>query len=407
MGEAWSRFVGTVRLALRRLFTGGAASPQQVRLSVSSVAVAIALMLVVTGLSLGLVTDATVQSDDTDYWVVPDAGSGSSSVVSVDGPRFGDVHRVSAGLTTREDVTHATPVLVDVLRFPGEGDDAQPEYVLAVGVVPGEHHVTISGVSTRGLTPGDPHFADGSYAGPWTGEAVVSAGAAETIGVSQGGSFTPASANRSFSAVRVSEATGADQLPVVLVHLSELQVVAGATSGDQADQLLVATDSRDVKSHLEGLYPHSSVVTRGGIFTPQLLSEDVPVSVAVTALLVALVIGTLSIATTMGLAVAADQRDRAVLAAIGISRRSRSVLLVTQTLTVALLGGIGGIILGVGGIFLVNELVAPEFGLDAVAAFDVILVPYALGVSVLIGVLSVPYLLALAGRTTNLEVLGE
>ncbi|MFC6993602.1 hypothetical protein ACFQH3_18900 [Haladaptatus sp. GCM10025707] len=63
--------------------------------------------------------------------------------------------------------------------------------------------------------------------------------------------------------------------------------------------------------------------------------------------------------------------------------------------------------MGVGGIFLVNELVAPEFGLDAVAAFDVILVPYALGVSVLIGVLSVPYLLALAGRTTNLEVLGE
>ncbi|MFC6993601.1 FtsX-like permease family protein [Haladaptatus sp. GCM10025707] len=71
-----------------------------------------------------------------------------------------------------------------------------------------------------------------------------------------------------------------------------------------------------------------------------MLSEDVPVSVAVTALLVALVIGTLSIATTMGLAVAADQRDRAVLAAIGISRRSRSVLLVTQTLTVALLGGL-------------------------------------------------------------------
>ena len=126
-----------------------------------------------------------------------------------------------------------------------------------------------------------------------------------------------------------------------------------------------------------------------------------------TALAVALSVEVLFAATTLGLAVAAAGRERAVLAAIGFSGRSRSVVLAVEAAVVAGMGGVLGVALGFAGIPLANALAARYVGETAVARAAPFLAPYGLGVALLIAVLVLPYLLVMSRRTTTVEALIE
>lgn len=377
----------------------------QTWLTVAGVGVPIAVMLIVTGLGFGLVSETTVRSPGVDYWIVPEAGTTQSSVVSVGGPQLGQVHGVSAGLSARDDIEYATPVLMELVRVTSGGTG---EFVLALGVIPRATADEFVGVSSGGLTPGDPFYANGSFDGDWTGEAVVSSGAADLLDAGPGSRITVESSseqrNRSFTVVGVSQgASGLGELPVVLVHLSELQRLTGADSGDQADQFLVKTGQPGVRGVLEGIYPRSLVLSRTGLAVQQVVSAELPLAMAVIALVVAVVIGSLFAASTLGLTIAADSTTRAVLAAIGFSGRSRAALIATQTITVTLLGGILGVVLGTTGILVMNAA-ARRFFVDLpVARFDPVLVAYGLGVAVVIGLVTVPYLLVVSRRTTTME----
>lgn len=382
---------------------------RRIGLSVSGVAIAIALMLIVTGVALGLSSQTTVSGESVDYWITPEGGSTSTMVVSAGGPQFGAVHPTTERLTNMEGVTFATPVLLHALELHPQGAPDEGEYVVIIGVV-AHPDVTVAGLSASALTPGDPYFGNGTYNGTWTGEAVVSPAAAELMNVRTGATLHPSGstdANRTLTVSAIGSddvSTGMGQLPVVLVHLSEAQQLAGVTAGDQADQILVDTNSQATKSALEKVYPRSTVMARSGL-TAQNLSSGLPLAMSIAALSVAIIVGTLFVGTTMGLEITADKKHYALLGAIGLSWRSRSVVVLVQTLTVTLVGGVIGIGLGYLGIEVTNALAMEYIAPTAIAVSQPALIVYGIGVAVLIGVLAAPYLLWLTNRTSILDQL--
>ncbi|MFD1570481.1 FtsX-like permease family protein [Halorubrum laminariae] len=365
-------------------------------------------MVSVTGVAVNLASGATVQGDDVDYWIVPEGGSVSSVAVSVEGPQLGAVHETTARIAADDRVSYATPVELQILQV---STAESSEYVLAAGVIPPDGEREILGLPTQQLTPGDPHYANGSYDGPWTGEAVVSSAAAELLGSEEGATLTPtrASEGQTFQATTVAEGDlsgGVGPIPVILVHTSELQTLTNTAAQDQADQILVSTDDPAVESMLASIYPETQVLLRAGLGGSDLSTSSLPLAVAVAALLATVAIGTLFVATLMGLESIAARETIAVRAALGFSTRSQMLIVLAQTLTIAGLGGGVGTVLGLGGIYLLNSGATVVTSVGQIAAFHPGLLAYGPGVALLIGVLATPYPAWLAARTDHLEVLG-
>ncbi|AQL42252.1 hypothetical protein BV210_05785 [Halorientalis sp. IM1011] len=400
------RWYGLVGLGVTRvvgsLVHGGT---RRVGYSVLGVAIAVALLTVVTGIAFGVTADATVHGEGVDYVVVPERGTASSAVVATGDPRLGDVHATAAGLREDERISHATPVLRQVLQVSVDGGSTQ-EYVAVVGVVGGENLDLVAGVNVSALTPGDPHYANGSRNGSWTGEVVLNEAAASVLNASAGSGLQFATApERNFSVVAVADAERSGpggSVPVAAAQLSELQAVTGADRGDVATHLLVDTNAPGVRDRLAGLYPNTEVVEQRGLSTYQLGNSDLPLAMAVVAFLTALVVGVLFIGTTMALAVTADRRLLATMGAVGFGGRSRSLIVLAETVTVSVLGGILGVVVGRAGIAATN-LATREYLGTQIAQFHLALAAYGLGVAVVIGLLAAPYPVWLShrGRVTE------
>ncbi|MFC7202636.1 FtsX-like permease family protein [Haloferax namakaokahaiae] len=405
------RLVGLVGLAGRRVLGRlRTSSSKQVLLSILGVALAVTLMTTVSGIALGIGAENAIQSEGVDYWVVPEASTASSVAVSVGSPQLGETHSITERLRADERVEYATPVQTQLVRI-APADGQKTEYVLAAGIVPPETPTAVIGVSTAALTPGDPHYADGTYTGPRTGELVLNSAAAELLGVSEGDDVTATvgASTATFTVVDVRESdlsSGVGPVPVALVHLSELQTMTGSAQGDLADQLLVSTDSPSVKSDIEALYPETTVVTQTGLAVRGASTSSLPLAVAAVSLVVAVLVGVLFVATMMGLEVTADRKNLAVLSAMGYGTGSQTVLVVAETVIVSTVGGVVGVVAGVGGIALTNALTQDFLGVR-VALFDPILVAYSVIVAGLIGVISSVYPAWLTWRTPTLEAMSR
>lgn len=403
-GSWFARTAGLIVFAIRRtLGRLRGAERTQIGLSVAGVAIAITLMLLVTSVAVGLSASETVRANDADFAIIP--AGGSSAVTDVGRARLGQVHQVAASLTARDDIEHATAIRTEFVQVrTSNGSESASEEVslLVVGVSPTRENGIIAGLPTEDLDPMDPHYANGTYSGRFTGEMVLSEAAADRLAAREGTVVRPQtreSSNKSFSVVAVREPrrAGLGQLPVALVHLSELQNITGATAGDAGDQLFVESSSPGISSHLETVYPETIVVSRDDLFAGSDGRSSLPLAIAIAAFVVSLVVGTLFLITTMGFELAAESEERAVMRAVGISRTSRAVIVVMQAFVVAVAGGILGIGLWLAGIGIANSLSGVFAGIP-VATFRPILLGYGMGVSVLIGLLTVPYLLFSARR---------
>lgn len=375
-------------------------------LAATGVAIAIGLMVVVTATSLGLAAESTIYSADVDYWIVPEAASASTMAVSVGGPQFGDAHPTGEYLTGLDGVESASPIAMQVVRVDAPDADGA-EYVLVVGAI-GRPGLSVAGLPLDALAPGDPYYANGTYHGGWTGDLVASRAAADILDVQRGDQVSPtrAGANRSFTVRAVHDAstgTGVGDLPVVVVHLAELQALQHAPPRDTADQFLVATSDPGVRDTLAGVYPASRVVERTGVTAQSLVEADLALAMALAAFLVALVLGTLVVTTALGLAITADREALSTLAAIGYAPRSVTTLVTTQVVAVTTIGGVLGVALGGVGILAVNALVGNYVGVETVATAHPVLVPYGVGVAILVGLVSAPYLTWLARHSSGHE----
>jgi putative ABC transport system permease protein len=409
-GSRRARWLGVVGLAVRRsLSSAGRGGSRQTALTVLGVAVAVATTLVVASVALALVSGPAVAGTDAAYWIVP-GGSASSAVTAVEGQRLGQAHPTAERIEGFDGVERATPVLYTLTRIEAEED---APYVLVVGVVAHEG-TTVAGLPADPLTPGDPFYANGSYEGAWTGEAVLSTSAAQVLNVSEGdpiglgGGRVAAAGGVRVTRVVEPTSSGVGQLPVALVHLAELQWVTGAAETDSADQILVrATPGADVRERLEGVYPNSEVLTQGGLIRQRAMDSRLPVAVSVAGLIVGVVVGALVVATALGFELLADAPERAVMAAVGISGRSRLLLVAAQGLTVTLAGGLAGIVLWLAGAGLANLVSTRLYGGGIVARLHPAIGAYGVGVALLVAMLAVPYLLVLGGRTNVLERLED
>lgn len=403
-----SRRLGAVfQLGVRRLL-GKLTSRESTRLilSVTGIAVAIMLLTTVSAVALGLASQTAVQSDDVDYWVVPESGDLQTIAVSTGGPQLGETHTIAADIAADDRVDHATPVLLQVVPV---NTATGSQYVLFVGVIsPEATSPTVAGLPTAPLTPGDPYYANGSYAGTWTGEAVVSPTTAELLTASAGDQLSLSNVDRSVSVTTVADddfTTGVGSVPVALVHLSELQEMTGVTDTDAADQILVSTNAAGVKSELESVYPNTVVVSQTGIATQEVSTSSLPLAMAVAAFITALVVGVLFTATMMGLEVSTDRTALGTLTALGYSSRSLTVLIIAETLSLALVGGVLGV--GLGGLTTVgvNLLARTAFGVTSLAVFRPALLGYGLVVALGIGLCAAPYPIWLSRRADPLAVI--
>jgi putative ABC transport system permease protein len=395
-------------LAVRRVVGRLRTSPARVGLSVVGVALAVGLVVSVCGISVGLASESVVGSEGTDYWVVPEDANVQSLAVSTGGVTLGDVHDASARIETDDRVEYAVPVLLELLPFE-DADTGERTYVLVAGVV-ARPEVELLGMALGPLTPGDPYYADGSYDGTWTGEAVLNEAAATSLNASTGTTLgSPRLSHRSLSVVNVTAGatTATGSVPVAVVHLSELQAVSGAATGDQADQILVNSDDRSVRRSLEGVYPRTKVVRRSGLAAQRVSASNLPLAIAISGAATAVLVGVLFVATLMGLAVSEDSESLGTLAAIGLSRRSRSFVVAVETVTVALMGGLCGLVLGVLGILTINATGKTVLGLEPVATFHTLLAWFAVGVALLIGILGAAYPVFLSRRLNPLEAISR
>lgn len=392
------RLGALLRLSFSRTYVRATkTAPGRTWLSVGGVALAVGLMVVVTGIGVGIATQSTVYGDNVDYWITPETDRSSSALINTDGPQFGSVHTTTADLTSRDAVTYASPVLTHPMQVQTTGGNT--ENVLAIGIVKHPQFSTVADVTTEGLSSGDPYYDTGT----WTGEVTLSSGAAELLSATSGDDLDiirPAAGrerNFSVAAVDTGNTTGS-QFPIVVMQLSELQAITGADTNDEADQIVVSSTDPSIESALTDLYPESSVSTRAGLNAQAVLEDELPLALSVTAAIIAVVIGTLFVMTTTGLSVAADRNQLATLAAIGISRSTRFRLLASEILTITFVGGLVGIGFGVGGIQLANIAAQRTITSGPVASADPIVLAFGVVIAGVIGVLVLPYLAILLRR---------
>lgn len=389
---------------LNRLRTPGA---RRITLTLAGVMIAIALMTTVSGVALGLATQSAVQGDNVDYWVVPETGNLNTIAVSTEQTRLGDTHELTSRLTRNDRVQYATPVLSQVIPVQAKPSTTR-EYILLVGVIPpAESNPTIASLPTAELTPGDPYFESNHSTDSWTGELVASQAATSVLNASTGETIMT-SGEQTFTITDVADGelrTGVGTAPVALVHLSELQAITGAADSDAASQILVSSNDQRVRSTIEGIYPQTDVVTRTGFASQTVSTSSLPVAMGIAAFVISLIIGVLFTATTMGLEITHDRQFIAILSAVGYTERSIGFVVALQVVTVCLVGGVAGTVLGIGGIYATNALFAQALSLPAAGIIDLRLIPYGIMTALLIGVLSLPYPVWLARRTTITEAL--
>lgn len=393
------RWIGFIAVGIRRTASRAThTARQRVRFSGLGVAAAIALLIMVTGLGVGLATSTTVYDDDLDYWIVPDTDSPQSPLIATDNTQFSSVHETNDRIREHEGVDSSTPVLSQIHRVEANGTS---EYILVVGVINTPELDRVSGVDSDSLTPHDPHYSNGEYNGKWTGEVILSQGAADLLTVSSTDPVTIAG-NNSFAVTAINnQSRSAGDVPTALVQLSELQHVTGSETYDQADQFVVGTNSPTVQNDLEEIYPQSSVQSRGEVAMSETLNSDLSLALALTALIVSLSIGTLFVVTTSGLEIVADRQQLAILSAMGVSVRSQLRLVGTQTLVLTGAGGLVGTIGGLIGIRVINAIAVRTITTEPIAVSHPLFVGYGIGVALLVGLFSLPVLLVVARRVSG------
>jgi putative ABC transport system permease protein len=394
------RVIGFVSLSARRLYVRGTrTATRRTAATVAGVAVAIALLVIASGLAVGLATQTTVYGDNVDYWIVPEGGGDTSALVAVDGPQFGEAHATTTRIESLDGVRYATPVLTTVQYVEGPDDGAN---LLFVGIIPREGMDSIAGLPVEGLTV--PAVTDEPDR-EWHGEAALSESAAIQLGIESTGSEEMQVDGNTFQVTQITQSGAATQLPIALVQLTDLQRLTGSDEFDTADQYLVSTRDPGVRTELAAIHSQSSVNTRADLTAAQIAETDSALAIGIGAFLITFVVGSLFVVMTAGLELTTDAATIATLSAMGISRRSQLTLAGGQTLFVTLLGGIIGAVVGLGSLYVINSAVTRVALSVPFASTHPALVAYGVLASLVIGVIAVPYVRYLIGQISTEEVM--
>ncbi len=368
----------------------------QTILTVAALATAVALPVVLLSVGGGVSQHELNDLENAGYQIVISA-AGLHGVANA--------HALTDRILAIPSVTAASPVLsVAIDVFLGSGA-AVPS--LAEGVIPDQFTPTL-GPTESGLFPahlplGDPtdelHYANGTYAGPANYSILVSSPFAQAYSLSVGQSVKLAPTANDSQAVAYN-ITGIFGVPLgtlgevgafaLLLPLSDLQVMTGYAHGpgvpvpDAADTLEVAvtgavatnpTALNQVRNEIAALVPYYGVSTLSQEAEQLQTAASVLTGFYLALSSVGLTVGLVFLALVMMRRVESDRRSIGVRRALGLPARSIVGRVLLQSVVVAGLGAVIGV---VAGILLVEGLATWATGAVQEAAQLAIFVPLTL-----------------------------
>lgn len=411
-GTRRSRWCGILGVSVTRLWKRTVRTrSSRVLATVCAVALTIALLVVVTGVALGLADGGAVDDADADVQIVPEESGTLSAVDGVEGPRLGETNDRAETIRESDGVDHASPVLIEPVELESPSDD-ESVTILLVGVDTDDESRTVGGLSTAQLAGGDDGGDNESDATSQDGTIVLSEPAADRLDaapdddIAVGSSHVPEGVPAPSMTATDIESTD-DETPVALVDLEQLQTLSGADDDQLADQVLVWGDDDAAASAADDEYPDAAVETHDGTDPSALFNDGLAFATSVLTFVIGIAICASFVATTAGMTVTEERRTLAVLEAVGYPTRSRLSIVAVSTMLTTIVGALVGIVLGIGGIALVNAIATATIAPGAVAIVHPILVPYALGVALVSGLVAIPYPLAVAARTSSRTEVGR
>ena len=407
-GLAVSAPVSRLPVAIRNLLR----RPGRSVMTGAAVAISMALLVSMTSVSEGIKDSAETPLLESreDLVVAPDQGM-------VEG-----AHAKAAELGAWGEVDFATPALYHDVRVflppEEEGDPARPKTVEALGVVPDDFWELMGEEERRRFDRdqwfpegGDPHFGTGVYDGPFTGEIMLSKNlrnegievgprlpalgtGGRTVNMTVVGFF-----DHEFSGVGY-----IGDLSFAVLHLSELQNLTGLAVEedaqgrrvvDLADGISVAMTREAVRQGLEGrtadrireTWPeHEDDVYTKSEQLEMIRQETVLAEIFYLAVgSVSMFIGMLFVATIMIVSVMERTREIGMLRAIGLSRRTIFVQVLTESMILVLVGALIGIVPGYLGASWAADRISEDVGVAIDLGFSSGFVAQALGWTLLVG----------------------
>jgi len=380
-------------------------------LAVLGVAVAVlaAVVLVSLGYSVHTVGEAGVNRIGADLWATAGPTTFAPGAAGGIDNRLTGAHTVASEVDSQEDVADARAIAFQTVY---------------VGTEPGEYE-TIIGAGTTGdgaafettagesFSSGDTHFANGSYDGPMSGEALVDRQAAEKLGVGVGdtihvGGTVVAADEHTFEVVGISNDVrrymGA---PTVMLHLSELQTVTGTTRNDPASTVVIRTtdegDTETVREEVDATYPDLTVRTNREQLKAVLSQRSLVLAAGVSLIVLAVVTGLALVANVFGLLVYQQRRQLAALKASGVRSGTLVKTVFAEGLAVGALGALLGLSAVTPAVTGLNVAVEYVVGFEDIISAPWWAFPAGFGVAVGVGVLGSVVAGIRVGRVSPLE----
>jgi putative ABC transport system permease protein len=381
-----------VRYALRAL----ARRPGRTALTSLGIGLAVGLVVLLLAISAGVQTSATELANSSGVDLI--AASANTSITSGSVPPILHAHALSQSIPAADsNVQVASPWLVADVVFANSSLWAasnsssvpsgwSPTSAGSVGWIPDQN----AGIQTpilyqgTGFTlPGDPHYDNGTYQGPFTHEIVLDQGLATVLGVGLGdlvwvGATSPANATglaswySNATGFRIVGVSGPFWLiPSALLafcYLSELQsVVGGGTpSTDYASLILIhltdPTTATTDQTRLEGAFPALTIFTLSDVLGAIQQVVNLYRTFGILIGVIGVVVAALFATTVLQMSVDDRSREFALLRAIGYSRLRVGVTVAEEGLLMAGIGLAIGLPLAYLGAWELNRFLLSQIG---------------------------------------------
>jgi putative ABC transport system permease protein len=363
-------------------------------LAILGICLAVLSMTVLGSVGLGVVETGQEKFDASgrDLWITGGPVKLAPGTVGGFENTVYDSHAISENISKREDVRTAVPLAFQTVYVSADGE----EFDTLVGTGAPARGASVQITEGQPFSSTDVHYAGGSYDGPMTHEVVISPQTADLydVGVNDtlyiGGSIGSARQNE-FRVVGISP-TFSQFLgtPTVVLHLSELQELTGATGTDRATMITVdVTDDASVatvEAELQAAYPEYDVRTNREQLQATLQRQAVLIAAGSSLVLLAAIAG---IALTTNLLLSLVYQQRRTLAALRAQGAATSTLVgvvATQSMLLGVVGGLTGAALTVPSVYLLNVVAEALVGFEDVVSVQPRILALGVVVALAIGI---------------------
>jgi putative ABC transport system permease protein len=346
--------------------------PRRALLTSLGIGLAVGLVVMLLALSNGITASASQLATASGVDLI--GASANTTLTSAEFPPIANAHKLANGVPRVDpNVVTASPWLIADLVYGNASlwqaansssvpSGWSPTGSGTVGWIPSDN----AGIQTPDLyngtgftAPGDPHYANGSYAGPFTHEIVLDQGLAAVLRVSVGDWVWASPVSPPTSASLLGWYANATPFRVVgisgpfwlipsallgFVYLSELQALVGGASPstDYASLLLIhlqdPTTAATDQIRIQSAYPGLTIFTLTEILGAIQHVVDLYRTFGTLIGLIGVVVAALFTTTVLQMSVDDRSRELALLRAIGHTRASVGLRVAEESL---LLGAIG------------------------------------------------------------------